>query len=205
MRWLALGGLAGPCLFAAVVVLCGALRPGYSHSAQFISELGAIGTPNAALMNLAGFVAGGSLIAAFGVSLTSLLPPRRSSVAVAVLIGMFGLGLVLAGCFHCTPGCPQDEPTLHDGVSIAAFLCAIAGLAFAAFGFRSVATWSGLWAYSAISSGAALLLLVALAASIQFHAFTGLWQRLLVGTLFLWCAVVATHALRLARPGRRPS
>jgi hypothetical membrane protein len=203
VRWLALGGIAGPSLFVAVVILCGALRPGYSHSAQFISELGALGTPNAALMNLGGFVAGGTLIVAFGISLNHLLRPHWSSVSAALLISMFGFGLVLAGAFPCAPGCPQKDPTLHDGVSIAAFLSAIAGLALAARSFRAVARWRPLWAYSAISSAAAFFLLLALATSIDSRVFTGIWQRLLLGTLFLWCAVVGSTAFRWAKPAAR--
>src|SRR6266545_6315049 len=48
MRILALGGVLGPVLFAAVVGVCSALRPGYSHITQFISEHGATGTSHAA-------------------------------------------------------------------------------------------------------------------------------------------------------------
>jgi hypothetical protein len=97
-------------------VLCGTLRPGYSHAAQFISELGAAGTPHAALMNLGGFIPSG------------------------LLIGIFGAGLALAGGFPCAPGCPQDAPTAHDGLSIAAFLAAIAGFVCAALSEAPV--WS---------------------------------------------------------------
>ena len=41
-------------LFGAVVVLCAAARPDYSHIDQFISELGATGSSRASLMNYAG-------------------------------------------------------------------------------------------------------------------------------------------------------
>jgi len=43
MRLLALGGITGPVLFAVVVLVLGALRPGYSHLQHFISELGVAG------------------------------------------------------------------------------------------------------------------------------------------------------------------
>jgi hypothetical membrane protein len=49
-----LGGVAGPILFSVVVVVSAALRVDYSHIADFISELGATGTPHADLMNYAG-------------------------------------------------------------------------------------------------------------------------------------------------------
>jgi hypothetical protein len=48
--------VAGPILFGVVVTLAAALRPGYSHVTQLISELGETGTGTALLMNVAGFV-----------------------------------------------------------------------------------------------------------------------------------------------------
>ncbi|MDH4092099.1 MAG: DUF998 domain-containing protein, partial [Cyclobacteriaceae bacterium] len=73
-KFLALGGIAGPVLFTTVTLICASLRPGFNHVSQFISELGATGTPNARLMNFAGFMPSGAMIAAFGVSLVMLLP-----------------------------------------------------------------------------------------------------------------------------------
>jgi hypothetical protein len=51
MQLLTLGGVAGPILFSAVVIVSAVLRSDYSHSVNFISEVGAAGTPYAALMN----------------------------------------------------------------------------------------------------------------------------------------------------------
>jgi hypothetical protein len=48
-----------------------------------------------------------------------------------------------------------------------------------------------------LSSGVALCFLIALANSLDSRTQTGLWQRLLVGTLFLWCAVVGVRAFRI--------
>jgi hypothetical protein len=110
MRWFALGGIAGPALFASVVVICAAMRP-----------------------------------------------------------------------------------------SVAGFVSAIAGIALSAYRFRSVTVWRPLWLYSALSSAVALCFLVALAHSIDARSLIGLWQRLLVGTLFLWCAVAGVQVFRLGR------
>jgi hypothetical protein len=52
--------------------------------------------------------------------------------------------------------------------------------------------------YSAVSSAAALAFLVALANSLESRTLTGLWQRLLVGALFLWCGIVGVRAFRLS-------
>lgn len=200
MRWLALSGLAGPVLFALVVAACAAMRPEYSHVSQFISELGATGTPNALIMNAAGFVPTGCLIAVFGLSLVALLPGRPVFRGSGVLVGLFGLGLIFAGAVPCAPGCPQDVPTLHDGVSVAAFIAAIVGIGACAYGFRSTPRWQTLWFYSAVSSALGMCFLIALASSLESRSFTGLWQRLLAGTLFLWCALVGMRVFRNSGP-----
>lgn len=195
-RLLALGGLAGPLVFAVVVVVCAARRPEYSHATRFISELGARGTPNAMVMNLAGFVLTGLLIGAFALSLLRLLPRRRLARVAAACLGVFGVGLVLAGIIPCEPGCPQAEPTLHDGVSIVALLSGAIGVGSFGFAVRGVSAWRPLWVYSVISAVAAIGFMVGLAQSIDGRDLTGVWQRLLVGTLLLWCGVVARHAVR---------
>jgi hypothetical protein len=122
------------------------------------------------------------------------------------LITFFGIGMSLAGFFQCDPGCPQPPTslagTIHDRVSVAAFVAAIAGIGFWAMEFRTRPLWKGLWRYSALASAAGLCFLLALAASLDTRALTGLWQRLLIATVFGWYAVVA---LRLVRhPVRAP-
>lgn len=200
MRFLSLGGVAGPVLFTAVVIVCGALRPDYSHATQFISELGARGTSRAALMNFAGFVPTGLLLASFGVSLAFLLPRHTTSVLAAACITVFGLGITFAGIYSCDPGCPHQgaswEATLHDRVAAVTFLSGIAGSALLAYLFRGLTTWRSLWLYSAISSAVAFGFLIASTASVESRWLTGLWQRLFIGTLYLWCMVVSLRAFR---------
>ena len=126
MRILALGGVAGPALFASVVVLCAALRPEYSHITQVMSELGETDGLHASLMNAAGFVPSGLLFMAFGGSLALLVPRTRISAVGALLVVLFGAGIAAAGVFSCDSGCPRQgisrEATLHIIVSVIAFL-----------------------------------------------------------------------------------
>jgi hypothetical membrane protein len=200
MRLLALGGVAGPILFSVVVVISAALRADYSHVANFISELGATGAPHADLMNYAGFVPGGLMLAAFGVSLAKALPRGRAAILAAVLVTLFGAGVAASGIASCDPGCPQAggsvENLIHNGVAPIAFLCLIAGAGILGIHFRSHPAWRPLSAYSLVSSAVALCLLVALASSLDTRELTGLWQRLLLAVLFLWCAMIGVRAYR---------
>jgi hypothetical membrane protein len=200
MRLLALGGIAGPILFSAVVIVSAGLRVDYSHVANFISELGATGTPYADLMNYAGFLPGGLMLAAFGVALAKALPRRRVATLAVILVTLFGAGVAASGIASCDPGCPQTggsvENLVHNRIAPIAFLCLIAAAGILGFVFRGDAAWSSFSIYSIVSSLVGLCLLVALASSLETRELTGLWQRLLLAVLFLWCAVVGLRAFR---------
>lgn len=191
---LALGGIAAPALFAGVVLVAASLRPDYSHVAQLISELGATGTPHAALMNYGGFVPGGILLVGFSVALARVLPRSRVSIVSASLVAAFGCGVATSGVVSCDPGCPQTggslENLIHDRIAPLSFLCLIVAAGMLGVRFRSLPGWRPLGAYSLVTSAVALGLLIALAGSLETRVWTGLWQRLLVATLFLWCAIV---------------
>jgi hypothetical membrane protein len=206
VKFLCLGGVAGPALLTAVVIICGALRPNYSHTKQFISELGARGTSHAEIMNLAGFVPAGLLLAGFGVSLASIRPRRRGSILAAACLTLFGAGISLAGIYSCDPGCPHRDAsadaTLHDRVTSLAFTFGIAGAALMGYYFRNVAEWRVLWPYTAISAAAAYGFLFASGVSLESRVHSGLWQRLFLGTFFLWCIVVSLRILRSSASAR---
>lgn len=202
-RVLALGGLAGPLLFAAVTVCCAALRPDYSHLHHFISELGATGTSHAQLMNYAGFAPTGLLLMGFGVALAARLPRHRWTTVGASLVGLFGGGILLAGFFSCDVGCPQSGGSIanlvHDRIAPPTFLAGSLGAVCLGLRFRSLASLRALWVYSVVSGALGVAFLAGLASTLESREFTGLWQRLLLTALFAWCAVVS---VRLALSGR---
>ena len=200
MRILSLGGVLGPALFSLVLFYSATLRPDYSHITHFISDLGATGTLHASLMNYAGFLPGGIFLVGFGLSLQRILPRSRSTLAASFLATVFGVGIALSGLISCDPGCPQvggtTENFIHDKIGPLSFLCMIAATGILSLQFRRLPRWRSLSVYSGVTSVAALLLLAALAGSLETRAFTGLWQRLMLGTLFLWTAVVGYRAFR---------
>jgi len=208
MRMLALGGVAGPGIFIAVTLVAASLRPDYSHLANLISELGATGTPYGAFMNYAGFVPAGLLIAAFGVALARALPRQRFATAAAVLVMVFGCGMVASGIFSCDAGCPQGasslENRIHDTIAPMIFLCLIAGVILLGVHLRRSARRDHLGAYSLVTGACALLFMIALVSSLDTRTMSGLWQRLMLATLFLWCALVGVDTYRTlaAQPGR---
>jgi hypothetical protein len=199
---LALGGAVGPALYTVLVIFCGALRPGYNHLARLISELGARGTTHAGLMNFAGVIPTGVLIAGFGVATVALLSSSRRSILAGCLILFYGVAMVVFGFLPCDPGCPTPGAlssvgaTIHTNVAFAAFVAAIVGVALWASEFRRMPAFRNLWGYSAVASVAELLFLIAFVGSLDSRALSGLWQRLLVGTFFMWDAVVGLRLFR---------
>lgn len=208
MRLTILGGVAAPVVFFSVVAVSAALRTDYSHVADFISELGATGTPYADLMNYAGFLPGGLMLAAFGVALVQVLPRGRATTLAALLVALSGAGVAASGVYSCDPGCPQNggtvENRIHNAIGPFTFLCLSIGPGILGLRFRHDLVWRGLWVYSLLTAILGLCLLAALAGSLDTRALTGLWQRLLLAVLFLWCAVVSTRAfLKLSMPESR--
>ena len=203
MRIVALGGVAGPVLFSLTAIISAGLRPDYSHIRNFISELGATGTSYAALMNYAGFVPAGAMLTAFGVALATSLPRDPFSGVTSMLVALFGAGVAVSGIFSCDAGCPRAggslENLIHNRIAPAAFLCAIVGTGVGGLRFRRFPEWRNLSRYSLLTSAVALGFLVALAGSFESRLLTGLWQRLLLATLFSWCAIVGLRAFARSR------
>jgi hypothetical membrane protein len=202
LKLLALGGIIGPLLFTVTTLICAGLRPDYNHIHHFISELGATGTPNADLMNWIGFIPSGIIISSFGLSVTLLLPKKILARSGSVLIILFGLGLIVVGFFSCDEGCPREgslENNIHDQISGPIFLCAILGSLLLGLTFRRLPNWRKLWLYSIVSAILSFVFLIALIASLDSHRLTGMWQRLLLLTLFLWFGIVGLHAFKFWR------
>jgi hypothetical membrane protein len=203
MRVLALGGIAGPILFSIIAVVSAALRPDYSHISNFISELGANGTSRAALMNYAGFIPAGLMLVAFGIALAATLPRDNLRIVVSILVALFGAGIVADGIIACDPGCPQAggslENLVHNLIAPIAFLCAIIAAAIVGVRYRSVSEWRNLSRYSLATSVVALCFLISLAASVESRLLTGLWQRLLLATLFSWLIVIGGRVVSDSR------
>lgn len=200
MNRLALGGLVGPAVFSAVVILAAALREDYSHATHFVSELGATGSSRAGLMNYAGFVPGGVGLFAFGIALGRLLPSSRLTLAATTLLAVFGSGVVASGIISCDLGCPQTggsfQNFVHDKIAPISFMCAIVASALLGVSLRREPAWRSFSSYSFATSVAALAFLLGLVSSLETRELTGLWQRLLLITLFSWCALAGVKAYR---------
>jgi hypothetical membrane protein len=191
---LALGGIVGSFLFTIIMLVCSAFRPGYNHVSQFISELGATGTANAVLLNYAAFIPSGILIVFFGIAAMGLFPKKATTIIGSCLLIVFGLGVITAGFFSCDPGCPRQGTlanNIHDQMSGPAFLSGVTGILLFGISFRKLPAWKNLWRFSVITALLSYGFIVMLVLSLDAYTTTGLWQRLLLGAIFIWLSIVS--------------
>ena len=205
MKALSLTGIAAPILFLVVILAAGSSTPDYDHLNQFISELGASGARTATLMNYAGFIPTGVMLAIFGLVVVRRLSNDKPGYVAGACLTLFGLGVFLAGLFSCDAGCPQSGGTLsntiHDRVSPLAFVAAIVGIGLFSFRFRRTPGWERMWIYSLATSLLAAAFFVGLVTSLESRSYTGLWQRLMLLTLFGWCASTSVRLYRMPGDG----
>lgn len=196
IRFLGLGGIAGPVIFTATVIITAGLRTDYNHISHFISELGATGTPSEQWMNFLGFIPSGILIALFATALLSYSKKKPIAVIGSVFMMVFGAGMAVAGLFSCDQGCIPSgslESIIHDRVSAVTFMSAIAGVLLAGFSFGKLSFFRRFRRYSLFTGLVSFVLLVIMINSFESRNFTGLWQRLLLLSLFLWTSRIGIH------------
>ena len=188
------GAVAGP-LFIAVVVVQALTRTGYDlgeHPLSLLS-LGDLGW-----IQSANFVVAGALTAAFAAGMRRALDPGRGARWTPLLIGFFGVGLVVAGLFRPDPsyGFPPGSPEgTADELSTSAmlhgigFALAIGSLTLACLVFarRDLASDRRRWAAYSVGSAAFALVLAV------WPSEDGASIRFFVATIvaFAWTTAVA--------------
>jgi hypothetical membrane protein len=198
-RLLQCGAIAGP-LFLVLVLLQDYTRPGFDPRLDPLSLL-ALGSGG--WLQIGNFVLAGLLNLLYAVGLWRLLHPGRAGTWGPLLIGAYGLGLVLVGVFRTDPvqGFPvgalaATQPSWHGAIHALGGLCVFVTLAAAlgVLGARCVARREYGWALYVLGSGLALLVLF-------FAGFTNaelVARTLRLATCLGWlaAALVAVKLLR---------
>jgi hypothetical protein len=124
-------------LFAvAFYTVGGAIKPGYSHAASFISELNATGTPWARELGLFGFVPLGTLFAAFLLAAYRVAGVHGASRAGFLLLWSQPVAFFGAAIAPCDIGCPIGGSVLqqaHDLLGLSTYLLAAIGIFLLSF------------------------------------------------------------------------
>jgi hypothetical membrane protein len=181
--------------FVVLLTILGALDfPGYSHTAQFISELGARGAPQEMLIRFAGFLPAGVFMILFVIGAFKSLP--RSIPASLGLIGMalYAMGYIVAVFFPCDFGCRPAQPSasqmIHNVFGLIGYV--LAPLALVALGW-SARQWPGGKYLSWSAYIAATLALFGMMTLSPKSPYAGLSQRLIEGAVLIWVVMCAWY------------
>lgn len=205
-RWLLTGGVIGPVVFVVVLLVEGATRPGYDPMRHFVSQLS---LSDLGWQQVANFLVSGALVIGGALGLRRVLTEGPGSRWGPILIGLAGVGMVLAGVFTTDPGLgyPPGTPpgmpasdswhgAIHNSVSLLVFIGLPAAMFVLARTFRGEGSrWA---AYSRLSGIGTVVFL--------FSAFalpdvTGLLQRVAILLALGWVAQVMRRFRREVAAG----
>jgi hypothetical membrane protein len=198
----ALTAMAYLIVMVVMVVVAGALTPGYSHVSQFISELGARGSPQEWGVRLGGFLPLGIFLLAFCWFAYAALPRSSGTTLGLVGLALYAAGYLVAAAFPCDLGCRPAEPStsqlVHNAAGLLGYLLAPAFLLALA---RAAHTWPGAGRLSAVGHAAAGLALVGLLTLSPTSPAAGLSQRLLEFAVLAWVVYCGRYLATQAESG----
>ena len=215
---LLLCGVIGPPLFIVVFLIEGATRPGYSAWQTHVSYLA---LSNQGWEQIANFLVCGSLIIAFAVGLRRIWRTGMASVWGPLLVGLFGLGLVIAGVFVADPGggyppgapingFPQTWHAWVHGITggllfnvVLPAACFVLARRFAADPqHRRWATYSWMTGALILVISIPSTIILPIAEKAGFPVLDGLFQRVEITIGWVWIALVALRLWREERKAR---
>ena len=216
-RFLLWSGAIGPILFAIIMLILGAVRPGYNAWRTTISTLA---LSDYGWVQIANFHLFGLMTLCFAVGLKRVFKRGLASLSAPLLFATVGIGLILAGIFVTDPflGYPIATPanreslhgTIHNLAALIVFLalpitCFVMGRRFA----RNPA-WRN-WSILSMAAGGLVLIFFAwFFTSVQAAAdatpgdviHAGLLERI---TSMIGCFWMSALAFRLIRRAARLS
>ncbi|MGH8052267.1 MAG: DUF998 domain-containing protein [Arenimonas sp.] len=174
-------------LFLATLVIGAKNYPGYLHTSQFISELGASGAPTEMFFRVGNFLPCGILIMVFSFAAIKVLPKSGVTTLGFCLLAYNAFGSLTAAFFPCDFGCRPESPSvsqiIHNLVGLGGYLAAVAGLFVLAIQAR---TWSGMQYLFQLGIGCGSMAFASLLLFDPGFEFTGLAQRSLEFSVGLW-------------------
>lgn len=190
-RLLYLFGFLAPVLFLFTAILGGALRPGYSHITDTVSELFSPGSPNRLMLTIL-YILFSVFLSLFGLGLLEFVKTSEKFVRIGswggfifILVGV--LNMLTATVFPQDPwGSPPTFPgQMHMIVSGIISLLSILYMLLFGFWFRRTGIAKFFWLYSLITIAGAVLSGGFFAASVG-TPIMGITERMAILIGFQW-------------------
>jgi RsiW-degrading membrane proteinase PrsW (M82 family) len=207
-------GAIGPLLFILVFLVESATRPNYSAWHNFVSDLS---ESNQGWTQIASFLLCGMCVVCFALGLRQVFGSGKGAIWGPLLLGVFGLSLIIAGSFvtdpslgYYPPGTSSSTHTLHGTIHGANAPLAFGSLTIAIFvltrRFAFDHQWRG-WVLYSLVTGILLVgffiacLVVAILdqKGILPDSPTGLLERIAIIIGWGWIALLALQILRQMR------
>jgi hypothetical membrane protein len=189
-------GLVAPLLFVFMTILGGALRPGYSHIEDTVSELMSPGSPNRVLLSVI-FTAYALLLICFGVGLlrfvgTSAQPARTAALGAWLFIAAGVINVSIATVFPQDPwGSPITFPgMMHFILSGVIGLLQLVAVFLLGIWLRRTGLSPALGAYSLVNT-AALVISLAFFLKMTDTSMIGLAERIMILVGLAWTFIIA--------------
>lgn len=181
-------GLAAGLLFAASVLVFGALMEGYAQAQYPVALLGATGFPRALAFNLLAFVVPGALAGVAAMELRRRLPPGAGwPLRIgAQLVFLAALAFIAMGLLPLDPyDLESDRSRFHGTAWMLWSVAFIPGAVLLGAGLLSQPGWSR-FAWACLVAAAGLLI-----AGFVLTDFmpAGIAQRIAFGLWFAWLAL----------------
>jgi hypothetical protein len=206
-RWLLIAGLLTAPFYLILIILLGALEPGFSHLTKPMSILGGVTGVRGLVFNF-GVAMTGMFVIAFGMELRRQLPTKMTAKIGFGLLLIGGAGLIGAGYFHCNAGCTNilAEPDLVGRLHTIMSLLAGMGTALAPFfvwaAIRGNEKWKGLARPTLVAAILANLpgitFWIMIATGLRLYSVEGLIQRLGFVVVLIWIFFIAIRLWRLS-------
>jgi hypothetical protein len=201
-------GMLAPIVYVGAVIVGGVKRPGYSHTARFVSELLEAGAPNKSLLNPL-FALYNLFTMAFGIGL--FFKVRSISQSKGKMSGVLGAVVLVAEELfgYLTVFFPQDPRgvavtstgIVHIVLAALSSLTTMLSMTLMGFWFRMI---SGLRNYSIYSFISAIVVFISGGAAAYTGAtlspILGLMERITIGGFLQWLFVIAAKLYTLEAP-----
>ncbi len=175
---LAICGILSPIIYTAMWILGGVLQPDYSHVRDDISSLFAVGAPNKGLMQ-SFIIISSALLFAFYIGLHDGINDGGGSIVGPLLfLTSSVLGILVALFFPLDAGgeITTLRGKMHLILVVGSGLLTIGGMVALWFRLRLAEGWSAFAAYSLVSAGVSLILVMISGIFIN-SKFRGLLER----------------------------
>ena len=187
---LSLSGAVAAAWMLLGVVCVARLIPGYSHTHQVMSALGAKGAPTAGIHPFINNYPIGILFSVFGIYLYRSSSGSSLISISGVLILVHGLSHIVAGIFPCDEDMGASRPSpsqiIHTLSGVAMQISLLLATGMWAFSSAAEPIWFR-W-LSLICTVLSVTFLVLMVKAFSTNKYIGLYQRVSVGSLILWDA-----------------